>query len=125
MKRSIFGKIKEKHLLAMIICCAIHLIAISALSFLGLLGSWGFYALMLFCPILHLLMMRTHSSSPDDQKHQQAIKSDELEKSQEMDGMVESSIYEASESLGTGATYSTSELQKATRSAIDGRRKII
>ena len=51
--------------------------------------------------------------------------SDELEKSQEMDGMVESSIYEASESLGTGATYSTSELQKANRSAVDGRRKII
>ncbi len=28
MKRSIFGKIKENHLLAMIICCAIPLIAI-------------------------------------------------------------------------------------------------
>jgi hypothetical protein len=41
----------------MIICCAIPLVAISLLSYLRVLGPWGFYALILLCPLLHVLMM--------------------------------------------------------------------
>ena len=54
------GQVKNtlrNHSFAMIICCAIPLIAISVLSFTGILGPWGFYALILLCPLLHLLMM--------------------------------------------------------------------
>jgi hypothetical protein len=33
------------------------LVAISLLSYMGVLGPWGFYALILLCPLLHVLMM--------------------------------------------------------------------
>ena len=67
---SLLKKIKENHFLAMIICCAIPLVAILGLSSLGLLGSWGYYALILLCPLMHILMMRgTHKSHHNDDKH--------------------------------------------------------
>ncbi len=48
----------------MILCCGIPLVGILALSSLGILGSWGYYALLLICPLGHLLMMRgMHSNS--------------------------------------------------------------
>ena len=43
MIKSIFEKIRHHHFLAMIVRFAILLIAISALSFVGTLGSWGFF----------------------------------------------------------------------------------
>jgi hypothetical protein len=57
MKNGLLKNLLRNHYLAMIICCAIPLVAISALSYLGVLGPWGFYALILLCPLLHLLMM--------------------------------------------------------------------
>ena len=63
MIKSIFEKIRHNHFLAMIMCCAIPLIAILTLSFFGILGPWGFYALMLLCPLLHLLMCRKSHAS--------------------------------------------------------------
>ena len=57
-------KIKKNHTLAMILCCGIPLVGILVLSSLGILGSWGYYALLLICPLGHLLMMRgMHSNS--------------------------------------------------------------
>lgn len=58
MIKSIFQKIKQNHLLVMVLCCAVPLIGIWALSSLGVLGSWGYYALFLICPLGHILMMR-------------------------------------------------------------------
>ena len=50
----------------MILCCAIPIVGILTLSALGILGSWGYYALILICPIGHLWMMRgMHSDSKD------------------------------------------------------------
>ena len=57
-------KIKKTQPLAMILCCGIPLVGILVLSSLGILGSWGYYALLLICPLGHLLMMRgMHSNS--------------------------------------------------------------
>jgi len=66
MIKSIFTKIKQNHLLAMILCCAIPIVGILTLSFLGVLGSWAYFALILLCPLGHILMMRgMHSNSKD------------------------------------------------------------
>ncbi len=64
MIKLLLEKIKKNHVLAMILCCGIPLVGILALSSLGILGSWGYYALLLICPLGHLLMMRgMHSNS--------------------------------------------------------------
>ena len=66
MIKWLFEKIKNNHALAMILCCVIPLVIILALSALGILGSWGYYALLLICPLGHLLMMRgMHSNSEE------------------------------------------------------------
>ena len=58
--------IKKNHALAMILCCAIPIVGIMALSSLGVLGSWGYYALILLCPLGHIFMMRGMHSKPKD-----------------------------------------------------------
>ena len=66
MLKSIFLKIKQNHALAMILCCAIPIVGILTLSSLGILGSWGYFALILLCPLGHIFMMRgMHSHSND------------------------------------------------------------
>jgi hypothetical protein len=66
MIKLLLEKIKKNHALAMILCCGIPLVGILALSTLGILGSWGYYALLLICPLGHLLMMRgMHSNSEE------------------------------------------------------------
>ena len=51
-------KFLQKHTWIMLICCLVPLFGIIALSSLGIIGSWGFWALILLCPILHLFMMK-------------------------------------------------------------------
>jgi hypothetical protein len=51
MIKLLLEKIKKNHALAMILCCGIPIVGIMALSFLGILGSWGYYALLLICPV--------------------------------------------------------------------------
>lgn len=51
-----------KHLMTMVLCCAIPVVGIVVLSSMGILGSWGFYLLVLLCPLLHLLLMRNMGS---------------------------------------------------------------
>ena len=66
MIKLLLEKIKKNHALAMILCCGIPIVGIMALSSLGVLGSWGYYAFMLICPVGHLLMMRgIHSNSEE------------------------------------------------------------
>jgi len=66
MIKLLIKKIKKNHALAMILCCGIPIVGILALSSLGILGSWGYYAFMLICPVGHLLMMRgMHSNSEE------------------------------------------------------------
>ena len=68
MIKLIVDKIKQNHFLAMILCCGIPLIGILAFSALGILGSWGYYALLLLCPLGHVLMMRGMHSGHQDSK---------------------------------------------------------
>ena len=66
MIKLLIEKIKNNHALAMILCCGIPIVGILSLSALGILGSWGYYALILICPLGHLWMMRgMHSNSGD------------------------------------------------------------
>ena len=66
MIKLLLEKIKKNHVLAMILCCGIPLVGILVLSTLGILGSWGYYALLVICPVGHLLMMRgMHSNSKE------------------------------------------------------------
>ncbi len=55
-------KSSGSHSLWMALCCAIPLAGVVVLSFLGILGAWGVYALILLCPLLHLLLMRKMAS---------------------------------------------------------------
>lgn len=48
----------SSHSFWMALCCLIPLAGIVLLSLLGVLGTWGFYALILLCPLLHFIFMR-------------------------------------------------------------------
>ena len=74
MLNFIFEKIKKNHALAMILCCAIPIVGILALSSLGILGSWGYIALILICPLGHVLMMRGMHSSHHHSRQQHGVK---------------------------------------------------
>jgi uncharacterized membrane protein YdjX (TVP38/TMEM64 family) len=67
MIKSIFAKIKQNHLLAMVLCCAIPVVGILALSAAGVLGSWAYFLLILLCPLGHIFMMRGMHSSHAEQ----------------------------------------------------------
>jgi hypothetical protein len=74
MLKYIFAKIRQNHLLTMVLCCAIPIVGILALSYLGVLGSWGYLALILICPLGHLFMMRGMHSANKDAKVQTVTK---------------------------------------------------
>jgi cytochrome b561 len=63
MIKSLFIKIKQNHFLAMVLCCAIPIIGILALSASGILGSWAYFLVFLLCPLGHIFMMRGMHSS--------------------------------------------------------------
>jgi hypothetical protein len=48
----------SSHFFRMVLCCLIPLAGITLLSFLGIIGSWGLYAIILLCPLLHFIFMR-------------------------------------------------------------------
>ncbi|MDP2925118.1 MAG: hypothetical protein Q8N99_01975 [Nanoarchaeota archaeon] len=54
---NIFEKIKQNHLLMMLICCIIPLVIAGTLFYLGF-KTYALLAVMLLCPILHYFMMR-------------------------------------------------------------------
>ena len=48
----------SSHFFWMVLCCLIPLAGITLLSFLGVIGPWGLYGLILLCPLLHFIFMR-------------------------------------------------------------------
>ena len=73
MIKSIFDKIKQNHFLAMVLCCAIPIVGILALSASGVLGSWAYVLVILLCPLGHILMMRGMHSSHAEQVAQPEV----------------------------------------------------
>ena len=63
MIKSLFLKLKQNHFLAMVLCCAIPIVGILALSASGVLGSWAYFLVFLLCPLGHIFMMRGMHSS--------------------------------------------------------------
>ena len=58
IKVMLFDKIRKNPSLLMILCCALPIIVVLSLSYLKVLGSWGYYALFLLCPLAHVLMFK-------------------------------------------------------------------
>ena len=73
MIKWIFTKMKQNHLLAMVLCCAIPIIGIMALSATGILGSWAYVLVFLLCPLGHIFMMRGMHSSHAEQTLQPEV----------------------------------------------------
>ena len=66
MIKWIVTKIKQNHFLAMVLCCAIPIVGILALSAFGVLGSWAYLIVVLICPLGHIFMMRGINSTSKD-----------------------------------------------------------
>lgn len=61
MLKGFWQKIKQNHLLMMVACCLIPIALV--VVFVSLFGSGSdswFWLIILFCPLMHLLMMRGH-----------------------------------------------------------------
>ena len=70
MKLRLFEKIRHHHAALMALCCALPLLAVSALSYSGIIGSWGLYAIFLLCPLAHIWMFRkAHSGHLGNDAH--------------------------------------------------------
>ena len=83
MIKSIFHKLKKSPMLAMVLCCLIPIVGIFVLSSVGLLGSWGYYALLIFCPLGHIIMMRgMHSKSHTHLKPKEIELKNKVEKAE-------------------------------------------
>lgn len=54
-----------KHLLMMVVCCAIPLLLIgAAVYFFGLSKSYLYWSILLLCPLMHLFMMKDMHKHP-------------------------------------------------------------
>lgn len=61
MSKGIWQKIKQNHLLLMIICCLVPLVLIiGLLSFFKERADSWIWLIFLLCPLMHIFMMRGH-----------------------------------------------------------------
>jgi hypothetical protein len=64
LKNTNIRNVFNNHTFAMIIAYALPMASFAGLSYLGVLGSWGFYVLFLLCPLVYILMMETLHPTP-------------------------------------------------------------
>ncbi len=79
MNKTFRQNLFKNHTMAMAFMCILPMAGIAALTWLGVLGSWGFYALFLLCPVSHILMMRGMHSGHQEVKVKQRIEQVEPE----------------------------------------------
>jgi uncharacterized membrane protein len=70
----------RKHWWIMILCCLIPIVAVAAISVLGVPGnSVLYFGLFLLCPLLHLVMMRGMMSPQGEHQHRPtSLESDQV-----------------------------------------------
>lgn len=67
-----FVNIDRKHVLLMLACCLIPVAALAAIFVFGIpVNSVVYFGLILLCPAMHLLMMRSMSHDHYEQAHEQ------------------------------------------------------
>jgi hypothetical protein len=68
LKNGIFQNAFNSRTFALIIVCALLIASFAGLSYIGVLESWGFYALFLLCPLIFIQMMETLHPTPQKVK---------------------------------------------------------
>ncbi len=59
-----------KHGLIMLLCCLIPIVILVILLAVGLRGSYMYFAIILLCPLLHIIMMMSmHKKDGDSIDH--------------------------------------------------------
>ncbi|MBS3115503.1 DUF2933 domain-containing protein [Candidatus Woesearchaeota archaeon] len=57
--KELINKIKNNHMLMMVICCALPLIVLLiAVRYMGLSNSYLYWFVLLLCPLSHFFMMK-------------------------------------------------------------------
>ena len=75
IKVILFDKIRKNPSLLMILCCALPIIVVLSLSYLKILGSWGYYDLFLLCPLAHVLIFKnSHAKQTEEVVKKASIK---------------------------------------------------
>jgi hypothetical protein len=64
LKNSIFQSTINNHIFAIVITFLFPMASFTALSYLGILESWGFYVLFLLCPLAYISMMEKMRPTP-------------------------------------------------------------
>ena len=64
-----FEKLKQNHLLLMVICCGLPLIVLLVLIYgFGIRNTYITWAAILLCPLSHIFLMKMHKSGKEGDK---------------------------------------------------------
>jgi hypothetical protein len=68
----------SKYTILMVICCLIAIAGIAILSASGVVGSWGYYGLILLCPLGHFIIMSLMNRDSENHQKQRKPESDRI-----------------------------------------------
>ncbi len=60
MLKTIWQKIKQNHLLMMVVCCVVPIVLVIGLFSLFKVGNYWIWLIILLCPLMHFFMMKGH-----------------------------------------------------------------
>lgn len=70
------GKLGKRAIL-MLICCLVPIVGIVILAASGIIGSWGYYGLILLCPLGHLVIMFLINQSSESHQGYESEETDQ------------------------------------------------